>query len=97
MADFVIDGNKNQEAKARAEKAVGTVTIHMMPDGVDINMKNVNGKMLFDSLPCYIEAVIEDILNPEAANDVKALMTFKGLVSRAVQNGFDTVKKGVKA
>lgn len=102
MDEFKIDGNKNPEAKAQAakaqaEKAIGTVIIRIMPDGVGIDMEHVTGKMLLDSLPCYIEAVIEGLLNPEAADDAKALAMFMLLVNRAVKNGFDNLKKGAKA
>ena len=102
MADFVIDGNKNPEAKAQAakaqaEKAIGTVTLRIMSDGVGIDMEHVSYRMLLDSLPCYIEAVVEDIISPESASDPRAMMSFTGLVTTAVVNGFAKAKKGDKA
>lgn len=99
MDEFKIDGNKNPEAKAQAakaaaERAIATITLYIAEDGMTISMQNVGTELVLESLPCYIEAVIEAIVREDKVNDPLAVTHFKHLVVAAVNSAFEKLQKG---
>ena len=98
MAEFKIDGNKNPEAKDQAakvaaERAIATITLYIAEDGTTINIQNVGPERILESLPCYIEAVIEAIVREDKVNDPMTAIQFKHLVVTAVNSAFEKLQK----